>query len=77
MEWKSYLALSLPKSMDIAQCHSSTGKNNMEKFKGNDFSFYLTPEEFRILISKNLTSSREGRPPSFEKKQSPRKVSYP
>lgn len=32
-------------------------KNNTEKFKGDDFSFYL----FRILISKNLTSSWGGR----------------
>lgn len=36
-------------------------KNNAEKFEGDDFSFYITPEEFRILISKNLTSSWGGR----------------
>ncbi len=36
-------------------------KNNAEKFEGDDFSFYLTPEEFKILISKNLTSSWGGR----------------
>lgn len=39
-------------------------KNNMEKFQGDDFCFYLTQEEFgelRNLISKNLTSSWGGR----------------
>lgn len=36
-------------------------KNNFEKFEGEDFCFYLTPEEFKSLISKNLTSSWGGR----------------
>ena len=38
--------------------------NNIEKFEGDDFCFYLTQEEFkelRNLISKNLTSSWGGR----------------
>ena len=39
-------------------------KNNLVKFEGDDFCFYLTPDEFRELknlISKNLTSSWGGR----------------
>ena len=36
-------------------------KNNSEKFEGDDFSFYLTRDEFKNLISKNLTSSWGGR----------------
>ena len=36
-------------------------KNNAEKFEGDDFCFYLTSEEFKNLISKNLTSSWGGR----------------
>ena len=36
-------------------------KNNTEKFEGEDFCFYLTPEEFKNLMSKNLTSSWGGR----------------
>ena len=36
-------------------------KNNIEKFDGDDFCFYLTQEEFRNLISKNLISSWGGR----------------
>ena len=36
-------------------------KNNIAKFEGEDFCFYLTQEEFKILISKNLTSSWGGR----------------
>ena len=36
-------------------------KNNREKFEGDDFCFYLTQEEFRNLMSKNLISSWGGR----------------
>lgn len=39
-------------------------KNNIDKFEGEDFCFYLTADEFkdlRNLISKNLTSSWGGR----------------
>ncbi|MCR5788716.1 MAG: ORF6N domain-containing protein [Lachnospiraceae bacterium] len=36
-------------------------KNNIEKFEGDDFCFYLTKEEFKNLISKKLTSSWGGR----------------
>ena len=36
-------------------------KNNSEKFEGDDFCFYLTQEEFRNLMSKNLISSWGGR----------------
>ena len=36
-------------------------KNNAVKFEGDDFSFYLTPEEFKNLMSKNLISSWGGR----------------
>ena len=36
-------------------------KNNMEKFEGEDFCFYLTQEEYNNLISKKLTSSWGGR----------------
>jgi len=39
-------------------------KNNIEKFEGDDFCFYLTKTEFaevKNLISKNLTSSWGGR----------------
>lgn len=36
-------------------------KNNIEKFEGDDFCFYLTQEEFRNLMSKNLISSWGGR----------------
>ena len=32
-------------------------KNNAEKFEGDDFCFYLTSDEYRNLISINLTSS--------------------
>ena len=39
-------------------------KNNLGKFKGEDFCFYLTQDEFtglKNLMSKNLTSSWGGR----------------
>mgnify|MGYP002624881767 CR=1 FL=1 len=36
-------------------------KNNAGKFEGEDFCFYLTNEEFKNLISKNLTSRWGGR----------------
>lgn len=36
-------------------------KNNLAKFEGDDFCFYLTRDEFKILMSKNLTSSWGGR----------------
>ncbi len=36
-------------------------KNNITKFEGDDFCFYLTQEEFKNLMSKNLTSSWGGR----------------
>ena len=39
-------------------------KNNLEKFEGDDFCFYLEPEEFdrlKNLMSNNLTSSWGGR----------------
>ena len=35
--------------------------NNSDKFEGDDFCFYLTQEEFKNLMSKNLTSSWGGR----------------
>ena len=36
-------------------------KNNLNKFEGDDFCFNLTLDEFRNLMSKNLTSSWGGR----------------
>ena len=36
-------------------------QNNIERFRGNDFMFQLTKEEFENLMCKNFTSSRGGR----------------